>query len=181
MKTLAWTTQLPSPSKSGRRSEILMTPSRSRAPWLPLPTGSSRALISGRFLVDSYVRFRLLGPWWQHRVRTVGHQSSVLVDCIGGCAMPHSAAGHLHGRNCRNPNRMVDGHRLRVRCLLACFTYLLTYRLRLRSESVVHRRAVTANADPSASGQTVPAGPTRPERARYRIDVFFVSDAQNCN
>jgi len=124
MRTLAWTTQLPSPSKSGRRSEILMTPSRSQAPWLPLPTGSSRALISGSFLVDSYVRFRLLGPWWQHRVRTVGHQSSVLVDCIGGCAMPHSAAGHLHGRKSRNPNRMVDGHRLR-----------------LRSESVgVHRR-----------------------------------------
>ena len=166
MRTLAWTTQLPSPSKSGRRSEILMTPSRSRAPWLPLPTGSSRALISGRFLVDLYVRFRLLGPWWQHRVRTVGHQSSVLVDCIGGCAMPHSAAGHLHGRKSRNPNRMVDGHRLR-----------------LRSESVVHI-AVRRNADPepaSGPGQTVPAGPTRPERARYRIDVFFVSDAQNCN
>ena len=66
----------------------------------------------------------------------------------------------------------------------ACWHVLLTYLL-IDSVSdpspVVHRRAVTANADPSASGQTVPAGPTRPERARYRIDVFFVSDAQNCN
>jgi hypothetical protein len=123
-----------------------MTPSRSRAPWLPLPTGSSRALISGSFLVDSYVRFRLLGPWWQHRVRTVGHQSSVLVDCIGGCAMPHSAAGHLHGRKSRNPNRMVDGHRLR-----------------LRSESVVHI-AVRRNADPEPARP----GPVRPSRPRSR-------------
>jgi len=97
MRTLAWTTQLPSPSKSGRRSEILMTPSRSRAPWLPLPTGSSRALISGSFLVDSYVRFRLLGPWWQHRVRTVGIRVRYLWTALVDAPCPTVPQGTCTG------------------------------------------------------------------------------------
>ena len=94
MKTLAWTTQLPSPSRSGRRSEILMTPSRSQAPWLPLPTGSSRASISGRFLVDSYLRFRQLGGSIEFGV---GHQSTVPVDCMVHAPSPTVPQGACTG------------------------------------------------------------------------------------